>query len=60
MIGDKKIELVYCNNKFVSFRIGYSLGTVYTMSVADYHKFELFNFEYCPSTKDFYYNKNIH
>jgi len=57
---DKKIEFVYYGDKFLSIKIGYSLGTVYTIDPTDYHKFKLYNVGYCKATKDFYYNRNIH
>ena len=56
---DKKIEIVFYDKKLFPIKLGYSLGTVYTIDVEDMHKFKLYNFGYCPSTKDFYYNRAI-
>ncbi len=57
---DKKIELVYYDEKLIPIRVGYSIGTVYTMDPEDNHRFKLYDVGYCPSTKDFYYNRGIH
>ena len=56
----KKIEIVYDNKRLISRRIGYSLGTVYTINPFEEQRFELFNVGYLPSTKEYYYNKNVH
>lgn len=53
-------ELVCYSDRVRKFRIGYSLGTVYTENPDNTKKFKLYNFGYCPSTKDFYYNDNLH
>ena len=55
----KKREFIYDDNKFIEWRIGYSLCTVYKQSI-EYGTIELWNFGYCPSTKDFYYTRNVH
>ncbi len=57
----KKVEFIFCEDKsIVSVKIGYSLGTVYISNLKSDKGYELFNFGYCPSIKDFYYNKNVH
>ena len=55
----KKKELIYVDNKFIGWCIGYSLCTVYMPGI-EYGTIELQNFGYCPSSKEFYYNKNVH
>lgn len=55
----KKRELIYDDNKFIEWRIGYSLCTVYKQSIK-YGTIELWNFGYCPSNKDFYYTRSVH
>ena len=53
-----KREFFYAEEKLVSWRIGYSLGTVYKIGINS-DKYELYNFGYCPSLDEFYYNKSI-
>ncbi len=55
----KKREFIYDDNKFIEWRIGYSLCTVYKQSIK-YGTIELWNFGYCPSNKDFYYTRGVH
>ena len=57
---NKKIELIYYEEKLIPIRFGYSIGTVYTDDPEDYYGFKLYNAGYCPSTKEFYYNRSIH
>lgn len=60
MLFNKDYEFVYYDEKLIPIRVGYSIGTVYTIDPEDYHSFKLYNVGYCPSTKDFYYNRGIH
>ena len=55
----KKRELIYDEKKFIEWRIGYSLCTVYRQNNR-YRTIELWNFGYCPSNKDFYYTRGVH
>lgn len=55
----KKRELIYNENTFFGWKIGYSLGTIYRKSIHNIDTIELWNFGYCPSIKEFYYTRNI-
>ena len=54
----KKRELIHDDSRFIEWRIGYSLCTVYKRIQHD--TIELWNFGYCPASKDFYYTKGVH
>ncbi len=56
----KRRELTYSEDKFIPFRTGYSLGTVYMLNPETHSTIKLQNFGYCPAEKEFYYNRNIH
>ena len=55
----KNIEIVIYEEKIIPFKIGHHIGTVYTTAIHDLYKLKLYNVGYCPSTKEFYYNRNI-
>lgn len=55
----KKLELVRSEDKYIKWHIGYSLGTLYEKNI-DNNTIELWNLGYCPASRDFYYDKNIH
>ena len=55
----KRRELIHDDDKFIGWRIGYSLCTVYKQNI-EYGTIELWNFGYCPSIKDFYYTRGVH
>lgn len=40
-------------------RIGYSIGTVY-FALRPFGLITLYNCGYCPKTKEFYFNENVH
>lgn len=54
-----KAELVYCEEKFIPWRKGYSLGVVYDYDPKNLHQFKLYNFGYCPSYDEFYINECV-
>lgn len=41
-------------------RIGYSIGTVYFAYWRPFSLIKLYNYGYCPKTKEFYFNENVH
>ena len=52
-----KKEMVYYENENFPYKMGYSLGTVYTI---ENDKYKLHNFGFCPSVNDYYFNLSIH
>lgn len=55
-----KKEIVYCEDKLLPLKIGYSLATIYMTDPNKFNRYRLLNFGYCPSDNSFYYNRNIH
>ena len=55
-----KKELVLYEKNILPIKRGYSIGTVYEFRLSIKRICELYNVGYCPATKEFYYNRNIH
>lgn len=55
----KTRELIYNEEKLISWSIGYSICTVYWKSM-DANTIELMNFGYCPTDKEFYFTHRVH